>query len=120
MVVAPKASIACKVTRVSSESRGLDIFEVPFDKDEDIMGNYTGTGMHGGKIYIRGNIKTHKLGEEVKKVGLDSNDICILNKYIDNYNNYFNSDKIRIPVDGNDFVKLIPYSLRPYGNLYAY
>jgi glutamate synthase domain-containing protein 3 len=92
----------------------------PFGKNEDITGNYTGTGMHGGKIYIRGNIRTHKLGKEVKKVDLDSNDICILNKYIDKYNNYFNSDKVIIPVDGNDFVKLIPYSLRPYGKLYAY
>lgn len=92
----------------------------PFDADKNIVGNYTGTGMHGGKIYVRGNVKDYRLGKEVKKVDPDSSDIFILNKYINNYNNFFNSGKVKTPIDSNDFIKLISHSHRPYGKLYAY
>jgi glutamate synthase domain-containing protein 3 len=92
----------------------------PSGIDKNTTGNYTGTGMHGGNIYIRGNVEDFRLGKEVKKVDLNDNDRFILDKYIINYNNFFNSSKIKIPVDSNDFIKLIPYSHRPYGKLYAY
>ncbi len=83
----------------------------------DIAGNYIGTGMHGGIIYIRGKIEGYKLGKEVKKMPISKNDEKILNKYISNYKKYFNTpEKINL----NDFIKLIPYSHRPYGKLYAY
>ncbi len=86
----------------------------------DIIGNYTGTGMHGGRIYIMGEVEDYRLGKEVKKTGLDSDDLYLLDKYIKNYNNFFNSNRIKIPVSKNDFIKLIPYTHRPYGKLYAY
>ncbi len=90
----------------------------PLAGDGDIVGNYTGTGMHGGKIYIRGNVEDYKLGKEVKKVKLDSDDISILNKYLKNYYNLFGSGRVK--VSAGSFIKLIPYSHRPYGKLYAY
>jgi glutamate synthase domain-containing protein 3 len=86
----------------------------------DIVGNYTGTGMHGGRIYIRGEVEDYRLGGEVKKTGPDSDDLYLLDKYIKNYNNFFNSNRIKIPVSKNDFIKLIPCTHRPYGKLYAY
>ena len=90
----------------------------PFETDQDIVGNYMGTGMHGGKIYIRGSVEDYKLGKEVKKVELDSDDINLLNKYIKNYCNFFNPGNMNISIDS--FLKLIPHSHRPYGKLYAY
>ncbi|MBN2072933.1 MAG: hypothetical protein JW770_03190, partial [Actinobacteria bacterium] len=41
-------------------------------------GSFIGTGMHGGTIYVRGDIEEHKLGKEVKKVKPGREDIDIL------------------------------------------
>ncbi|MCK5566781.1 MAG: hypothetical protein KAI62_02640 [Actinomycetia bacterium] len=60
----------------------------------------------------------HKLGKEVKKMDLDDVDIDILDKYIGNYCKYFNIDKRQIKT--GQFIKLTPFSHRPYGKLYTY
>ena len=74
--------------------------------------------MHGGKIYIRGDIEDYKLGREVKKIKPASDDMDLLDRYIGNYCRFFNLDKKKISKSG--FLKLVPYSHRPYGKLYAY
>lgn len=86
--------------------------------DEAIVGNYCGTGMHGGAMYIRGNIEDYQLGKEVTKFSLDDGDDKILRKYLKKYCFYFSLNLEEV-VSGN-FVKLIPSSYRPYGKLYAY
>ena len=91
---------------------------LPFVGNPDIVGNYTGTGMHGGKIYIRGNVEDYKLGREVKKAELDKDDLDLLDRYTINYCNFFNLD--RNEISNCSFLKLVPYSHRPYGKLYAY
>ncbi len=102
--------------------RKNEIFTLNNESGEDssVVGSFTGTGMHGGRIYIRGDVEDYKLGREVKKAGLDNDDLPILDKYINNYNNLFNSDDIKAPVSRSDYIKLIPCSHRPYGKLYAY
>ena len=90
----------------------------PYWGTERLVGDYIGTGMHGGVIYIRGDVASHKLGKEVKIVQIDKEDEKILNKYIDNYCQYFDTDKGDIKTD--QFIKLIPFSHRPYGRLYTY
>jgi len=88
------------------------------NSDEAIVGNYCGTGMHGGTMYIRGNIKDYQLGREVKKISLDKEDNKILKEYLKKYCAYFS-----LKIDDilkSDFVKLSPSSHRPYGRLYAY
>lgn len=89
-----------------------------FDDDE-IAGDYIGTGMHGGTIFLRGEINNHKLGKEIIKSKINKEDEEILKKYIDNYFGYFGSaDKNKVKL--SDFIKLTPFSNRPYGKLYAY
>ncbi len=90
----------------------------PYDENPGIVGNYIGTGMHGGTIYIRESIAEYKLGKEVKILSLDDEDLKILGKYTKNYCSYFGIDPKKISMDS--FIKLIPYSHRPYGRLYAY
>ena len=90
----------------------------PYDRTEQSVGDYVGTGMHGGTIYIRGDVADHKLGKEVEKTVLNDMDISILEKYIDNYFCYFPA--VRKKIDTEDFLKLIPFSHRPYGKLYTY
>lgn len=83
-----------------------------------IVGNYCGTGMHGGTMYIRGNIEGYQLGKEAKKNSLGREDNKILGTYLKEYCAYF-SLKIENILNSN-FVKLKPSSHRPYGRLYAY
>ena len=89
-----------------------------FDDDE-IVGDYIGTGMHGGKIFVRGEINNHKLGKEIIKSKINKEDEETIKSYIDNYFKYFGSAN-KETINLSDFLKLTPFSRRPYGKLYAY
>jgi glutamate synthase domain-containing protein 3 len=84
----------------------------------DIVGRFIATGMHGGTIYIRGNVNEFQLGKEVKVFELTEQDKEVLEKYIGKYCNYFGVDRNTIMQE--KFIKLEPYTHRPYGKLYAY
>ncbi|MBM3708529.1 MAG: hypothetical protein FJW69_09405, partial [Actinobacteria bacterium] len=79
---------------------------------------FIGTGMHGGTMYISGELDKNQLGKEVGELVLDDNDKAILSKYVGNFANHFgyNAEELL----KRDFIKLYPKSLRPYGKLYAY
>lgn len=83
-----------------------------------ITGDYLGTGMHGGTIYLPNEFESDILGQEVGVKSLDEQDIQILNKLVSEYCEEFEVDPASIPL--NDFVRLYPQTLRPYGNLYCY
>ena len=51
-----------------------DLTHFPYAGTEQLVGNYVGTGMHGGIIYICGDIPDYKLGKEVNKMPLDKVD----------------------------------------------
>ena len=85
--------------------------------EEPIVGDYCATGMHGGVIYLRGQVEDYQLGKEVKVMAVDEEDIEVIKKYVSNYAQYFNKDLDVIMA--KPFIKLIPYNTRPYGNLYA-
>jgi len=88
---------------------------------KSIAGDFTGTGMHGGAIFLRGDVDEFRIGREVRKEKPDPDDISIISKYINNFCNYFNRDCSEIVSQNfRDFIKLTPYSHRPYGKLYAY
>jgi glutamate synthase domain-containing protein 3 len=98
-----------------------EFISFPASLNKAIAGDYVGAGMHGGAIYIRGEIEDYKLGREVKKEKIDNKDKEILNKYINNFCSYFDVNTSEIlNSDYKDFIKLMPYSHRPYGKLYAY
>ncbi len=80
--------------------------------------NFIGTGMHGGTIYLRGDVSDFQLGKEVGLAELDENDYQILEKFITEFAAHFG-----YAADGilkHKFIKLFPRWLRPYGRLYAY
>lgn len=86
--------------------------------DRPMVGDYLGTGMHGGVIFIRGDVDKKLCGAEVGITDLDNEDNKFLKEYLEDYCKDFNlktEDIMRV-----GFKKLIPASLRPYGNLYAY
>ncbi|MDQ2086190.1 hypothetical protein RBH29_07075 [Herbivorax sp. ANBcel31] len=86
--------------------------------DQEIVGNFCGTGMHGGVMYLRGSVKTWKLGKEVKLTEPDDEDLSIIKNYVKRFSKYFGINYNSIIKE--EFTKLIAFNKRPYGNLYAY
>lgn len=87
------------------------------NNDKNIVGEYCGTGMHGGVIYLRGDVESYKLGKEVIKEDIDDNDYMLIQKYVENFSQYFDYDAKKIM--SHSFVKLHPIGKRPYGKMYA-
>ena len=79
---------------------------------------FIGTGMHGGLIYIRGNVEDYQLGKEVGVAELEENDYRILGQCVGEFAARFSCEAEAIL--GHKFIKLLPRWLRPYGRLYAY
>jgi glutamate synthase domain-containing protein 3 len=80
--------------------------------------NFIGTGMHGGVIYMRGEIQEFQLGKEVGVADPDEDDYLVVKKLIGEFASHFgyNAEEIL----KHKFTKLSPLYLRPYGRLYAY
>ncbi|TDA66936.1 MAG: hypothetical protein D9V47_11490 [Clostridia bacterium] len=85
---------------------------------ERLTGDYLGTGMHGGVIYLRGEVDPSYLGQEVAVFDLEPQDEEALDKYLQEYCQDFALDYEN--VRRARFIKLVPVSSRPYGRLYAY
>jgi glutamate synthase domain-containing protein 3 len=85
---------------------------------ESHVANFIGTGMHGGVMYIRGQLAEHQLGQEVGQVPMEVTDHALLRELVGRYGAYFDCDASAVL--NEPFTKLVPLSLRPYGRLYAY
>jgi glutamate synthase domain-containing protein 3 len=79
---------------------------------------FVGTGMHGGIIYIRGELPANHLGKEVKVIDVNKNDLTLIQSLVKEFCGYFNF-KFNEVMDGK-FSKIVPFSHRPYGSVYAY
>jgi glutamate synthase domain-containing protein 3 len=80
--------------------------------------NFIGTGLHGGVIYMRGEIQEFQLGKEVGVAELNENDYLTLKGLVGEFAYHFGYDAEEILK--YKFTKLFPLYLRPYGRLYAY
>lgn len=84
----------------------------------EIVGNHIGTGMHGGEIFIRGDLEEHQLGEEVGIRRVRDEDRKKIEKYLTEYARDFDLELGEILE--KEFIKLVPETHRPYGTIYAY
>ena len=82
------------------------------------VGHYCATGMHGGVMYVRGEVTDVQLGEEVRKFSLDEADREFLKPVLDDFVETFGIGECL--TDFHRFVKIVPVSTRPYGTLYVY
>lgn len=83
-----------------------------------VLGQYVGTGMHGGTIYVRGRLGDGQLGEEVRVFDIEEEDRLFIGELLGEF-----SLDLGLDLDGvgaDDFIKLRPFSNRPYGNMYVY
>jgi len=87
-------------------------------KGEPIAGDYLGTGMHGGVMYIRGEVDKTRIGKEVSVFDLTKEDEAKLKEVLTEYCKDLDLDYKEIMKE--KFVKLVPVSHRPYGNMYAH
>ena len=90
----------------------------PNNNDRPVLGDYCATGMHGGVIYIRGNVEEDKLGKEVKHFELDESDKKILKPILNDFCKEM-GEQFDI-FDFSRYTKIIPVSKRPYGRMYVY
>lgn len=79
---------------------------------------FIGTGMHGGVIYLKGDVEPHQLGKEVGVAELDDKDRQLLAEIVEEYAAHFGGDAKEILKQ--HFIKLTPRHLRPYGRIYAH
>lgn len=82
-----------------------------------ITGRSLGTGMHGGVIYIRGQVPDHQLGPGLHSKPLDEADTERLKEIVTDYAAELDQDVDEILAE--PFVKVEPFSHRPYGNMYV-
>ncbi len=87
-------------------------------EDKSHKARFIGTGMHGGVIYVRGNVADYQMGKEVGVADLEESDHDALRKYVSEFAGYFDFNAGDILA--HKFIKLFPRWLRPYGRLYAY
>ena len=87
-------------------------------KKKPIAGEWIGTGMHGGAIYLRGEVKDYQLGKEVKAFQASKKDMEEIKPHLQEYCEHFKCDIKKILSE--KFTKLVPYSHRPYGRVYSY
>jgi len=94
----------------------LAVLGLTLEPEEGHGARFVGTGMHGGIIYVRGEI-TH-LGREVKVMNVDKGDLVLIRTLVREFCDYFNFDFDEVM--SRKFSKIVPFSHRPYGMIYAY
>lgn len=85
---------------------------------EPIVGEWVGTGMHGGTIYVRGSVEDYQLGKEVKAINASEKDLARIKPYLKEFCEHFGY-KLK-EIQSEKFIKLVPGSKRPYGKVYSY
>ncbi len=87
------------------------------DPEKPKHGYRLGTGMHGGVIYVRGTVDEGKLAREVGVFELSDADRKDLEGFLKEYCKDFKLDLKEVLSE--KFVKILPKSARPYGNMYC-
>jgi glutamate synthase domain-containing protein 3 len=88
------------------------------DEEEKLVGDWTGTGMHGGMIVTRKfPVPEHKLGREPSQAELTEQEMKKIETLVREFCEDF-SLKAEEVLDA-PFFKYVPLTHRPYGKLYA-
>lgn len=88
------------------------------EDQEQPVGYFVGTGMHGGVIYVRGRVAQHQVGAEVGFEELNDGEWEFLQGVLEEF--FEDMGIANRSFERGEFQKLFPKSARPYGNLYSY
>jgi len=82
---------------------------------------FIGTGMHGGSIFVRGDVEAHQIGAEVGISEPTDKEWKEIEKYVAKFCSAFGLEKKQVKLLKREkFWRLSAKSKRPYGTLYAY
>jgi len=81
---------------------------------------FLGTGMHGGSIFIHGEVNLNQIGAEVGISDPTEEELKFIREKIQAFSRTFGLPDVSNRMGNVPFIKLYPKSLRPYGRLYAY
>ena len=93
------------------------IIVLGLDSEEAPVGNFPGTGMHGGSIYIRTKKKPENLPAQVSAKTALEEDVEKIKSYISEFAGYFGMDTASLMKD--NFYVLKPNAKNPYKQLYT-
>ena len=85
--------------------------------DAELIGHFCGTGMHGGKIFLRAGKIMRSLPPQVNVTEATEADLSELVPYLEKFRELFGIDPI--PDDGKKFFMLTPNTKNPYKQLYV-
>lgn len=85
---------------------------------EPIVGRYCATGMHGGTLYIRGEVPPDRVRKGVTVEQTDEQDGPVLRGVLEPYCAQFKLDLDELLAA--PFTRIVSHTTRPYGQLYAY
>jgi glutamate synthase domain-containing protein 3 len=86
-------------------------------EEAEIVGDWIATGIHGGAIYIRGEVNEEKLGVAAKIAPFSSEDREYLRPLLTTFCREFGYDVEKVLE--KEFTKITPLSHRPFGKMYA-
>ncbi|MCC7568912.1 MAG: hypothetical protein KO463_04785 [Candidatus Methanofastidiosa archaeon] len=86
------------------------------DATEAIVQDYVGTGIHGGTIYIAGELEDHQLGVAAVRKDFTEDDLQVVTGLITQFNAQFGTD---VDPAAITFTKIQPMSARPFSGLYT-
>lgn len=85
--------------------------------DKRIVGNFPCTGMHGGKMFLRGNCDGILFPDQVSVRKADETDLKEISGYVSDFCTLFGSDFDEIM--DSEFVAVTPDTKNPYKRLYV-
>jgi len=85
---------------------------------DPLIGDWCGTGMHGGVIYLRGEVEPSRVASNFAALQpADDKDLQDMRPHVEAFCAAFSLDPAEV-LDGT-FLRVAPISLRPYGAKYA-
>ncbi|WP_369019027.1 hypothetical protein QBE54_03815 [Thermatribacter velox] len=88
------------------------------ENDTSPVGEFVASGMHGGKIFVRGKIEKSQVGPGIAFSEATNEDLEFIEPYIQEFASDLGID---LPdLSKETFFKIFPLTTRPYGKLYAY
>lgn len=108
----------CAGSFLGEYQAGGIIIVLGLDKDgKRIVGNFPCTGMHGGKMFLRGNCEEIRFPKQVTAKRADPEDLAEIQKYLSEY-----CDDFGYSLDGllsAPFTVITPDSKNPYKQMYV-
>lgn len=84
---------------------------------QPFTGDWVATGIHGGVVYIRGEVPETNLGIGAKIAPMEEEDVKRVGELCREFTGYFGGDPETL-MDGA-YTKIVPISHRPYGKMYT-